>query len=73
MFTLIRPCKHIKSKVTVRLAPCTAEVAYSRVRPKCPCDCEISGSHGGEYEYVFWDVAPCSLVEIDRRFRGITG
>jgi hypothetical protein len=19
---------------------------------------------------VFWDVAPCSLVEIDRRFRG---
>jgi hypothetical protein len=21
---------------------------------------------------VFWDVAPCSLVEIDRRFRAIT-
>jgi hypothetical protein len=21
---------------------------------------------------VFWDVAPCSLVEIDRRFRGVT-
>jgi hypothetical protein len=20
---------------------------------------------------VFWDVAPCSLVEIDRRFRGV--
>jgi hypothetical protein len=26
-----------------------------------------SGSHGGEYEDVcLWDVAPCSLVEIDR-------
>jgi hypothetical protein len=28
---------------------------------------EISGSHGGEY--VVWDVAPCSLVETNRRFR----
>jgi hypothetical protein len=28
--------------------------------------CEISGSHVGEYE---WDVASCSLIEIDRRFR----
>jgi hypothetical protein len=25
--------------------------------------CEISGSHGGDYEDVFWVVAPCSLVE----------
>jgi hypothetical protein len=24
---------------------------------------EISGSHGGEYE-VFWDVEPCSHVEL---------
>jgi hypothetical protein len=32
---------------------------------------EISGSHGGEYEvYSFWDVAPCSLNGVDRRFRG---
>jgi hypothetical protein len=31
---------------------------------------EISGSHGGEYEDVFWDVAPCSLVEVYRRFIG---
>jgi hypothetical protein len=31
---------------------------------------EISGYHGDEYEDVLWDVAPCSLVEIDRRFRG---
>jgi hypothetical protein len=23
---------------------------------------EISGSYGGEYEDVLWDVAPCSLV-----------
>jgi hypothetical protein len=23
--------------------------------------CEISGFHGGEYEYVFWDVGPCRL------------
>jgi hypothetical protein len=20
---------------------------------------------------VFWDIAPCSLVEVDRRFRGV--
>jgi hypothetical protein len=27
--------------------------------------CEISGSHGGEYETaVFWVVALCSLVEV---------
>jgi hypothetical protein len=25
---------------------------------------ETSGSYGGEYEDVFWDVAPCSLVEV---------
>jgi hypothetical protein len=32
---------------------------------------EISGSHGGEYEdTVFWDVAPCHLVEVYRHFRG---
>jgi hypothetical protein len=30
----------------------------------------MSGSHGCEYEDVFWDVAPCSLVEVYRRFRG---
>jgi hypothetical protein len=33
--------------------------------------CEISGSHGRDYEYEsFWDVAPCSLVQVHRRFRG---
>jgi hypothetical protein len=32
--------------------------------------CEISGSHGGEYEDdSFWDTAPCSFVETDRRFK----
>jgi hypothetical protein len=31
---------------------------------------EIAGSLGGDYENVFWDVAPCSLVEVYRRFRG---
>jgi hypothetical protein len=32
---------------------------------------EISGFHGGNMKMtVFWDVAPCSLVEIYRRFRG---
>jgi hypothetical protein len=32
--------------------------------------CDISGSHSGEYEdRLFWDVAPCSLVEVYRRFR----
>jgi hypothetical protein len=30
---------------------------------------EISGSHGDEY--VFWNVPPCSLVDNDRRFRGV--
>jgi hypothetical protein len=37
----------------------------------CP-PCEISGSHGDEYEVyrVFWSVAQCSHVEVDRRFRG---
>jgi hypothetical protein len=30
----------------------------------------ISGSHGGEYEHgSLEDMAPCSLVEVDRRFR----
>jgi hypothetical protein len=28
---------------------------------------EISGSHGDEYEHV----APCSLLEIGQRFRGV--
>jgi hypothetical protein len=32
--------------------------------------CKISGYHGGEYEDVFRDVAPRSLVEIYRRFTG---
>jgi hypothetical protein len=32
--------------------------------------CEISGSHGDEYEGIFWDPSPCSLVEIYRHFRG---
>jgi hypothetical protein len=31
---------------------------------------EISGSHGGEYEDVFWVVATYSLVDVYRRFRG---
>jgi hypothetical protein len=31
---------------------------------------EISGSHGGEYEDVFWDVEHCSLVEVYWRLRG---
>jgi hypothetical protein len=29
---------------------------------------KISFSHGGMT--VFWDTAPCNLVEFDRRFRG---
>jgi len=32
---------------------------------------EISGSHPGEMA-VFWDVATCNLVEIDRRFRDVS-
>jgi hypothetical protein len=37
------------------------------------CHCEISGSHGSKYEVyrLFWDVAPCSHVEVDRGFRGM--
>jgi hypothetical protein len=32
--------------------------------------CEISGSHGEEYEdYItFWDVSPCSLIVVERHF-----
>jgi hypothetical protein len=33
-------------------------------------NCDISGFHRGEYGDIFWDVAPYSLLEIDRRFRG---
>jgi hypothetical protein len=31
--------------------------------------CEISGSHGGEYEVQsqFWDVLSCSQIDVDRR------
>jgi hypothetical protein len=32
---------------------------------------EISGFHGGEYEDIFLDVAPCSLADVYRRFRGV--
>jgi hypothetical protein len=32
--------------------------------------CEISGYHSGMKFRVFWDVVPCSHVEVDRRFRG---
>jgi hypothetical protein len=33
--------------------------------------CEISGSHGSEYEdQSLLDVAPCSLLRVDQRFRG---
>jgi hypothetical protein len=33
--------------------------------------CEISGSHGGEYDVqiVFWDILPCKMI-VDRRYRG---
>jgi hypothetical protein len=32
---------------------------------------EMSGSHGGEHEnYSLLDIASCSLLEADRRFRG---
>jgi phage gp37-like protein len=32
--------------------------------------CEISGSHGGEYDDSLLDIIPCSFVEVDRRFGG---
>jgi len=31
---------------------------------------EILGSHSGEYEDSILGLAPCSLVEVHRRFRG---
>jgi hypothetical protein len=39
--------------------------------PQTGIKCEISDSHGDEYEdkYVFCDVAPCGLVEIDPEFQ----
>jgi H+/Cl- antiporter ClcA len=43
----------------------TATIRYNEVGKL------ISGSHGGEYEaLVLWDAAPCSLVEVYRRFVG---
>jgi hypothetical protein len=43
----------------------------SRTEEKQNKPCEISGSYGGEYEvWVFWDVAPCSHVQVDGSFRG---
>jgi hypothetical protein len=33
---------------------------------------EFSGSYGDEYQHdCLWDVSPCSLVQIYRRFRGV--
>jgi hypothetical protein len=32
--------------------------------------CEVWGSHGGCHGDDLWNVAPCGVVEIDRRFRG---
>jgi hypothetical protein len=38
---------------------------------KYPPVCQILGSQSGKYEdNVFWDVAPYSLIENDRRLRG---
>jgi hypothetical protein len=31
---------------------------------------EISDYRGAKFEIFLWDVPPCSLVKIDRRFRG---
>jgi hypothetical protein len=41
------------------------------LRPRIVFLCEISSSHGGEYEVknFFWDVLPCKII-VDRRFRG---
>jgi hypothetical protein len=35
----------------------------------CHVTNKISGSQGGDDEYDYLDVSPCSLVELDRRFR----
>jgi hypothetical protein len=44
-----------------------ATITALGIRHRGPRFCEISGSYSGEYEN---DSLPCSLVEIDRRFRG---
>jgi hypothetical protein len=31
--------------------------------------CRTCFSHSGDY--VFWDITPCSLLKVDRRFGGI--
>jgi hypothetical protein len=35
--------------------------------------CKIWGSHSGGYEelYIFWDITPCSPLEVNRRFGGL--
>jgi hypothetical protein len=49
----------------VNLLLLMAGVQCITLHPNVILLCEISSSHGGEY-----DVAPCSHVEVDRRFRG---
>jgi hypothetical protein len=42
------------------------------VQPAENGTCEVSGSHGGEYEVrVFWDILLCSQVDVDRRFNAL--
>jgi hypothetical protein len=41
-----------------------------RAAIRSKCQCEMSRSHGWqEKNYYFWDVASCSLIVVDRRFR----
>jgi hypothetical protein len=47
------------------------KVVYFHSGKRRVTTCEISGSHGGEYEVtVFGDVAQCSFIGVDRSSRG---
>jgi hypothetical protein len=57
-FCAVMPCKLITSVSEKCAVICISTSEMERIRD--------SGSHGGEYKYsAFWDVAPCSLIEVD--------
>jgi hypothetical protein len=57
-----------RTLVVLFLSSHLAKLPSHKLHPSC----EISGSHGGEYEMiVFWDIAPFSLIKVDHRFRGV--
>jgi hypothetical protein len=53
---------------TTHVKYCRVMINSDTIYVNRKAECQISGSHGGEYGY---DSSPCNRVEIGRRFRGI--